>query len=124
MSDIWAPLFNALTAAFMLILTSAVTIYTPRLIAAFEAHTGILLNQQAHDAVKEAAVTAAGIAQTMLTQGVLKLEHVTPDNPAVLKLAADAVARVPDSAALMKKSVPSMAQTIVGLIDPKIGPRT
>jgi hypothetical protein len=53
----------------------------------------------------------------MLDQGLLELAHVTPTNPVIKALAQEAIDRVPHAAAALDKDVPSMAQTIVGLVN-------
>jgi hypothetical protein len=119
-----APIIQAIIAAIALAMTTLVGIYVPKAIAAFTTRTGIQLTDQQRATVMGAATTAAGIIRTQLDQGVLKLEHITVDNPAVLAQAQAAIARVPDAAAALSKSVPSMAETIVGLVDTSPKPPT
>lgn len=114
---VWTPILNALIALIALVMTTLIGIYVPKGIAAFTARTGIILTAQQQQTVKDSANTAKGIVQTMLDQGALKLEHVTPDNPVIVAQARAAIDRVPNAAAAMNKSVPSMAETIVGLVD-------
>jgi hypothetical protein len=118
------PILQSIAAGIGVIITALIGIYVPRLIASLETQTGIQLTAQQQATVLGAATTAAGILQTQLDQGVLKLEHITVDNPAIVAQAAAAVARVPAAAAALDKSVPSMAATIVGLVDTSPKPPT
>lgn len=119
----YAPIIQSVTAGIALALTSVIGIFVPKAIAAFEARTGIELTAQQQATVMGAATTAAGIIQTKLDQGVLNLADVHAGNPTIITEALAAIARVPDAAAAMNKSAPSMAETIVGLVDtsPKPG---
>lgn len=113
----FASLVQAVLAAVAVLLGTLITIYVPRAIAAFEQMSGAALTAQQQETVMTAARTGAGILETMLDQGAVKLEHIKPDNPAVRAQAAAAIARVPTAAAALNKSIPSMAETIVGLVD-------
>lgn len=111
------PIIQSIIAGIALLMTGLIGIYVPKAIAAFERRTGVQVTAQQQATVMGAATTAAGILQTQLDQGLIKLEHIAVDNPDVLAQAAAAVARVPVAAAALDKSVPSMAATIVGLVD-------
>lgn len=111
------PIIQALIAGIALVMTTLIGIYVPKAIAAFEARTGIHLTDQQRAQVMGAAVTGAGILRTKLDQGVLQLEHIAVTNPDVLAEAQAAIDRVPVAAGALGKSVPSMAATIVGLLD-------
>jgi hypothetical protein len=115
----FAPIIQTIIAGIAAVIAALISIYVPKAIAAFEARTHIQLTDQQRSQVMSAASTAAGILETQLDQGALKLEHVTPTNPAILAQAQAAIARVPDAAAALNKTVPSMAETIVGLMDTK-----
>ncbi len=118
------PIIQSVIAGIGLAIAGLIGVYVPKAIAAFERRTGIQLTAQQQATVMGAAATGAGIIQTMLDQGRMKLEHVTVDNPTVRAEAAAAINRVPNAAAALDKSVPSMAATIVGLVDttPKPAP--
>lgn len=113
----FAPIIQSVIAGIAAVIAALIAIYVPKAIAAFEKRTGIQLTDQQRSQVMSAAATAAGILETQLDQGALKLEHVTPTNPAIVEQAQAAIARVPVAAAALNKSVPSMAETIVGLMD-------
>lgn len=111
------PIIQAFVAAIGLAITTLVGIFVPKALAAFQERTGIQLSAQQQATVMAAAQTAAGILQTKLDQGALKIEHIDVGNSAVLEQARAALARVPVAAAAMNKTLPSMAETIVGLVD-------
>jgi hypothetical protein len=114
---LFAPIIQAVLAGIALLITTLIGIYVPRAIAAVEARTGIQVSAQMQATVMQAATTAAGILQTKLDQGVLKITHITVTDPTVEAEAVAALARVPVAAAAMNKSLPSMIATIVGLVD-------
>lgn len=97
--------------------TALIGIFVPRAITAFETRTGIQLTDQQIAQVTAAAQTAAGILQTKLDQGRIGMADVTLSNAAVVLEAQAAVARVPHAAAALDKTVSSMAETIVGLVN-------
>jgi hypothetical protein len=115
-TSIFDPIIQAVIAAIALALTTLIGIYVPKGIAAFEKRTGVDLTTQQTAGVMQAAQTGAGILETQLAQGAIKLEHLTPTNPVVVEQAQKAIARVPVYAAAIDKTVPSMAETIVGLV--------
>jgi hypothetical protein len=93
-------------------------------VAAFERRTGVQLaahqlqmTQNANAVVMQTARTAAGIVQTLINQRRLPIADVDPENQAIKDIAKAAIDRVPENAAIMKKTPESMAQTIVGLVD-------
>jgi hypothetical protein len=114
---LFAPIIQAVLTGIALLITTLIGIYVPRAIAAVEARTGIQVSAQMQATVMQAATTAAGILQTKLDQGVLKITHINVTDPTVAAEAVAALARVPDAAAAMNKSLPSMIETIVGLVD-------
>lgn len=115
---------TAIIAAIFAVVVAWIASYVPKAIQAFENRTKIQVSQQDREALTQAAVTGAGIVETMLDQGVLKLAQVTIDNPLVLEQASLALGRVPGAAVAENKTVESMAQSIVGLADttPKLPP--
>jgi hypothetical protein len=112
----WQPITTAFMGAVGLLLTALIARYVPQGIAAFEKRTGIQVSDQQTAAVYAAAQTAKGIIETELDQGALKLEHITPDNPAIADHAKAALAGV-SGAAAKGTTVDAMARMIVGLVD-------
>lgn len=92
-------------------------IYVPKALAAFQARTGIIVTENQRQTVLGAARTAAGIIETRLDQGAMKVAHVTINNPTVRAMAEDALIEVPKAAAAMNMSVDVMAKIIVGAVD-------
>jgi hypothetical protein len=113
----FAPIFSALIAGCALAITGLIGVLVPRAIAAFERRTGVQLTDQQRAAVMQAARTEAGMLETALQQGVVRLSQVTPTNGAMLDRAAAALARVPESAAAVGTTPAAMAAIIVGATD-------
>lgn len=113
----WTPIFQAIIAALGTIITALAAIYVPRAIAAFERRTGVQVTDQQRAAIYHAIETGAGMLQTQLDQGRLKIGDITPNSPAVVDAAKAALARVPDSAAAQAVSVASAAAILVGRVD-------
>jgi hypothetical protein len=120
----FVPIFQALIAAAALVLTTLTGIYVPKLIAAFERRTDVVVTDQERASVMQSITTATGLIQTRIDQGLLKVSEVSPVNPVVLKEASAALARVPDSATAQKTSVDAAAAMIVARVDtsPKVQP--
>lgn len=113
----FAPIFQALIAGVAMLLTGLIAVYVPKAIAAFEARTHIALTQQQREAIRGAAMTQAGLIETALQQGVLKLSQIRPDTPEMLAQARAALARVPESAAAVGTTPAAMSAIIVGNAD-------
>lgn len=123
----WTPIINALIALIGLVLTTFISIYVPKALAAFQARTGIQLTEQQQKTVMDSALIAKGVIETKLDQGLMTISDIHAGNPAVIAAAQDAVARVPPPPAAAAKESPgsvvapptanSMAQMIVGLVD-------
>jgi len=116
MSD-FLPIIQALIAGAALAITALIGVLVPKAIAAFEARTHIALTDQQREAVRGAALTQAGIIETQLQQGLIKLSEVRLNSPEMMQAATSALARVPDSAKAVGISVPAMAAIIVGAAD-------
>lgn len=117
----FAPAIQAVAAGIAVVLTTLIGILVPKAITAFETRTGIQLTDQQQSQVMAAAQTAAGLLETKMDQGALKLEDVSPAHPAVMLAAMTALSRLPDEAmaGMAKHPVPqvAMADTIVGLMN-------
>lgn len=120
----WQSLLNTLLVALGAVLVGMIKVYVPRVIDIVEQWVKIKLTDQEREAIVGAAVTGAGILQTKIDQGLLKVKDVHPDNPIVQDAAKAAVDRVPDSAASQGTSVDVMANILVGKVDtsPKVVP--
>jgi hypothetical protein len=124
MDPMWATLASTLLQVvgiiFGTVATALIGVYLPRAISAFETKTKVELSADQKATIIGAAMTAKGIIETKLDQGVMHLSQISTTNPEVVAQAQAAIARVPDTAAAAKKSVSSMAETIVGLIDTSV----
>lgn len=108
------PLIQSVIALAAAVMTGLIALYVPKAIAAFERRTGIQLTDQQRAAVRAAADTQAGIVETMLQQGAIKLADVTPGNPVMIQQAEAALARVPVAAKAQGTTPSAMAAVIVG----------
>lgn len=115
-ADDLTPITQALVAGVALLMTGLIRIYVPRIIAAFERRTDIQLTDQQKATLVGAATTEVGIIKMKLEQGALTMQDIKPDNPNMLAHATSAIDRVPDTAEKMNKTVPSMSETIVGMV--------
>lgn len=93
------------------------TIIVPFGIWAYQKRTGVQVNDQERAAVQSALTTAAGIVQTQLDQGALKVADITPEHPVIMKAAREALARVPDAAAAQATTPAAAAAVIVARVD-------
>lgn len=111
------PIIQAVIALIAAVLTGLIGIFVPRAIAAFEARTGVAVTDQERSAIMGAVTTAAGILQTKLDQGVLKIGDITPTSRAVVDEASAALNRVPTSAANQGTTASAAAAMIVARVD-------
>jgi hypothetical protein len=113
----FAPIFSALIAGCALAITGLIGVLVPRAIAAFERRTGVQLTDQQRAAVMQAMRTEAGILETAMQQGAVRLSQVKPNDPEMLARARAALARVPDAAAAQGTTPQAAAAIIVGATD-------
>jgi hypothetical protein len=99
------------------VIASLLAIYLPKALAAFQTRTKIQLTDQQRATVLGAVKTAAGILETSLDQGLLRVAHVDIANPTVRAQAAAAINAVPLAAAALNLTVDGVARMIVGAID-------
>lgn len=109
MSTDWSPLVSAAG-----LLVSSVLV--PWAIVAYQKRTGIALTDQQRAAVQAALTTAAGLIETKLDQGTLRVGDVRVDHPAVVEAAEAALGRVPDAAAAQGVSLGAAAEIVVGRV--------
>ena len=113
---IMQPIFGAIGTVIAAILA----IYVPKALAAFQAQTRIQLTDQQRATVLGAVRTAAGMIETTLDQGAMRVAHVNIANPAVRAEATNAINAVPVAAAALNVTVNGMARMIVGAIDTQL----
>ena len=103
------------------VLRNLCLLYTsPKAFAAFETRIGIQLTDQQRATVLGAVRTAAGMIETMLDQGSMRLAHVDVANPAVRAEAANAINSVPKAAAALNMTVDGAARMIVGAVNTRL----
>lgn len=111
------PIVQPILAALGLVITGLLGVYVPKAISAFEKRTGIMLTDQQRATMLGAVQTAAGVLETDLDKGALKVAHISVSNPAVLAQASAAIAAVPVAAAALGVTPDSVARMIVGAVD-------
>lgn len=111
------PIIQAVIAAVGAIITALAAWYIPRLIAAFERRTGVLVTDQERAALMSAVTTGTGLLQTRLDLKLLRPVDVLPTSPAVLKEAVQALARVPDAAVGQAVTIDTAAAMIAARVD-------
>jgi hypothetical protein len=99
------------------VISGLLAIYVPRGLATFQARTGIELTDQQRAVVLGAVRTAAGVLETRLDQGVIRVSHVEIANPVVRTEAIAAINAVPNAAAALNLTVEGVARMIVGAVD-------
>ncbi len=99
------------------VIASLLTIYVPRGLALLQKRTNIQLTDQQRATMLGAVQTAAGVIETTLDQGVLRLAHINISNPTVRAEATAAINAVPVAAAALNMTVDGVARMIVGAID-------
>jgi hypothetical protein len=113
----FAPIIQAVIAGIATVITGLIAVYVPRGIAAFEARTQVHITDQERAAIMSAVTTGAGILQTKLDQGILRIGDITPDNKTVVAEAAAALNRVPTAAGNQGTTTSAAAAMIVARVD-------
>ena len=116
-SEVLTPILQAAGLALLGFLINVLRQNLPRLIDAFEKRTGLIISEQNRTALDRAADTGAGLIETKLHQGILKIADVNPGNPVVQEIAKETLARVPTAAAAENTTPTAMAHVIVGRAD-------
>lgn len=111
------PVVEPILAAAGTVVTALLAIYIPKLLAVFVAWTGVALTDQQRSQVLGAVNTAAGMIETKLDQGALKLAHVEIANDQIRAEAQAAIAAVPNAAAALGMTEEGVARMIVGKVD-------
>lgn len=92
-------------------------IVVPWAIMAYQRRTNVQITDQRRAAIMGAFTTAAGIIQTKLDQGLLKVSDITASNPTIMAESTAALERVPVAAAAEKTTPYAGAAIIVGRVD-------
>lgn len=111
------PVVQPILATAGTVIAALLAIYIPKLLAVFAASTGVALTDQQRSQVLGAVQTAAGMIETKLDQGALKLAHVEIANPQVRAEAQAAIAAVPQAAGALGMTEDGVARMIVGKVD-------
>lgn len=111
------PMIQGIIAIVGTVFTVLIGIYVPRAITAFDNRTGVVITDQERAAVMSAVTTGAGLLQTQLDQGLIKISDVTPEGPAVTEQAAAAIDRVPRAAGNQGVTPAAAAAMIVARVN-------
>jgi hypothetical protein len=112
-----AAIMQPIFAAIGTVIAAVLAIYVPKALAALQAQTRIQLTDQQRATVLGAVRTAAGMIETTLDQGAMRMAHVDIANPAVRAEAVNAINAGPLAAAALNMTVDGMARMIVGAVD-------
>ena len=112
-----SPIVQPILAVIGTVIASLLAIYIPRAIAVLQARTKIQLTDQQRATVLDAVRTAAGMIETRLDQGAMRVAHVDVANPTIRAEAAAAIDAVPLAAAALNMTVDGVARMIVGAVD-------
>jgi len=111
------PIVQPILAAVGTVLATLTAIYVPKAVAAFEARTGVILTENQRKTVLDAVQTGAGVLETALDKGALKVEHIEVGTSEVTQQAQAVLNAVPNAAAALGLSVDGVARMIVGAVD-------
>lgn len=111
------PVVQPLIILLGMVITGLITIYVPKAIAAFEQRTGVQFTEQQRQTMLGAVRTAAGVLETRLDQGLLKVGQINQDDANVRAQAQAAISAVPDAATKLDMTVDGVARMIVGAVD-------
>ena len=116
-TPVLAMIMQPIFAAIGTVIATVLAVYVPKALAAFLAQTRIQLTDQQRATVLGAVRTAAGMIETNLDQGAIRMAHVDIANPAVRAEAVNAINAVPIASAALNMTVDGMARMIVGAVD-------
>jgi hypothetical protein len=116
LTTIMQPIYGAIG----IVIAGLLAIYVSKAVTALEVRTGIQLTEQQRAAVLGAVRTAAGMIETALDQGTMRLALVDVANPVVRAEAVRAINTVPKAAAALNMTVDGLARMIVGAVDTKL----
>lgn len=111
------PIVQPILAVIGAVIAGLLAIYAPRALDAFAARTKIQLTDQQRAAFLGAVQTGAGVIETQLDQGILKVAHVDVANPAIRDEARAVINAVPIAAGALNMTIDGTARMIVGAID-------
>lgn len=116
------PIIEPIMALIGATITGLIAVYVPRALNAFEKRTGIQLTENQRKTVQDAVGTAAGMLETDLDKGALRVAHINVNNPEIQRQAQAVINAVPQSAAALGMTVDGVARMIVGATDTRVPP--
>ena len=112
-----SPIVQPIIAVAGAVIAALLAIYVPKGLAAFQARTGIMLNDQQRSVIQGFVSTAAGTIETKLDQKVMQVSQVHVANPAVLAEAQSILAAAPVAAGALGMTVEGVGKMIVGAVN-------
>lgn len=116
------PIIEPIIALIGATITGLIAVYVPRALNAFEKRTGIQLTENQRKTVQDAVGTAAGVLETDLDKGALRVAHININNPEIQKQAQAVINAVPKDAAALGMTVDGVARMIVGATNTRVPP--
>lgn len=116
------PIIEPIMALIGATITGLIAVYVPRALNAFEKRTGIQLTENQRKTVQDAVGTAAGVLETDLDKGALRVAHININNPEIQKQAQAVINAVPKDAAALGMTVDGVARMIVGATNTRVPP--
>jgi hypothetical protein len=110
-------IIQAIEGVLATVITGLIITYVPKALAAFQAHTGVVLTENQRQTFLGAAKTAAGILETRLDQGLMSIEHINITNNAVVAQAQAVINAVPQAAAALGMTQAATARILIGMVD-------
>ncbi len=111
------PIVQPIIALAGAVITGLIAVYVPKAIAAFETRTKIQLTENQRKTIIDAVSTGAGVLETALDKGAVKVEHIDVGTPEVTQQAQKVINAVPNAAAALGLSVADISRMIVGATD-------
>lgn len=110
-------IIQAFEGVLATVITGLIITYVPKALAAFQAHTGVVLTENQRQTFLDAAKTAAGIIETRIDQGLMGIEHVNITNWAIANQAQAVINAVPRAAAALGMTQDATARILIGMVD-------
>lgn len=110
-------IIQAFEGVLATVITGLIITYVPKALAAFQAHTGVVLTENQRQTFLDATKTAAGILETRLDQGLMSIEHINITNAAVAAQAQAVINAVPRAAAALGMTQAATTRILIGMVD-------
>lgn len=112
-----ATIVQPVLATVGVVITALLSVYIPKGFSLLQVKTGLTFTDQQRTAFLGAVQTGAGILETELDKGALKIAHINISNPAVLAQAQAVINATPQAAAAFGMTVEGTARMLIGKVD-------